>query len=418
MLISYKRSQTSVVLRVKILNSSVTTGAGLTGLTFSSSGLIISTIADNESTATAYTVAGSTIETISTLGTFATPTATKCRFKEVDSTNHKGIYEIQIDNARFAVSNAKSLLVSISGATNAAETDAVIPLTDMDPYDTVRGGMTALPNTACTGNASLITSGSGTDQITVSGGVASADAKKINAVSTSSVTTVSANVGTTQPVNFTGTGASAYAKCDVIDIAGAAVSTSSAQLGVNVVSYASGQTPLQPTVAGRTLDVSATGEAGLDWANIGSPTTTVGLTGTTISTGQTITSVSGSVGSVSGAVGSVTGNVGGNVAGSVASVTAAVATTSNIKKNQALTKFAFMMTDSTNHAPATSKTVTCTRSIDGAAFGSGTLANVTEIANGMYCVDFGSADLNGNVILLRATATGCDDTVERIVTQP
>jgi len=44
----------------------------------------------------------------------------------------------------------------------------------------------------------------------------------------------------------------------------------------------SGQAPLQPTVAGRTLDVSAGGEAGLDWANIGSPTTTVGLTGTTV----------------------------------------------------------------------------------------------------------------------------------------
>ena len=36
-----------------------------------------------------------------------------------------------------------------------------------------------------------------------------------------------------------------------------------------------GQAPLQPTVAGRTLDVSTGGEAGLDWANIGSPTTSV-----------------------------------------------------------------------------------------------------------------------------------------------
>src|SRR3990167_4041674 len=31
--------------------------------------------------------------------------------------------------------------------------------------------------------------------------------------------------------------------------------------------------PLVPTTAGRTLDVSVGGEAGLDWANIGSPTT-------------------------------------------------------------------------------------------------------------------------------------------------
>lgn len=39
---------------------------------------------------------------------------------------------------------------------------------------------------------------------------------------------------------------------------------------------------LQATVAGRTLDVSSTGEAGLDWANIGSPTTSIDLSGTTL----------------------------------------------------------------------------------------------------------------------------------------
>lgn len=65
--------------------------------------------------------------------------------------------------------------------------------------------------------------------------------------------------------------------------------------------------PLVPTTAGRTLDVSAGGEAGLDWANIGTPSTTVSLSGTTVSV-----------------VSSVTGNVGGNVVGSVASVTGSV----------------------------------------------------------------------------------------------
>ena len=39
---------------------------------------------------------------------------------------------------------------------------------------------------------------------------------------------------------------------------------------------------LRPTVTNRTLDVSTTGEAGLDWANIGAPTTTQTLSGTTV----------------------------------------------------------------------------------------------------------------------------------------
>jgi hypothetical protein len=40
--------------------------------------------------------------------------------------------------------------------------------------------------------------------------------------------------------------------------------------------------PLIPTVAGRTLDVSAGGEAGVDWANVGTPGSTVGLSATTV----------------------------------------------------------------------------------------------------------------------------------------
>jgi hypothetical protein len=52
---------------------------------------------------------------------------------------------------------------------------------------------------------------------------------------------------------------------------------------------------LKPTVAARTLDVSATGEAGLDWANIGAPTTTQNLSATTIATATTAGSVTNPV---------------------------------------------------------------------------------------------------------------------------
>lgn len=130
MLISVKRSGLSTIIRVKIRDSSVTTGAGLTGLTSASTGLIISTITDNEATPTAYTVAGTNVETITTLGTYQAPTTGKCRFKEVDATNHPGIYELQFENGRFAVMGSKSLLISLSGATNMVETDALIPLSD------------------------------------------------------------------------------------------------------------------------------------------------------------------------------------------------------------------------------------------------------------------------------------------------
>jgi hypothetical protein len=262
------------------MDSTSTTGGAKTGLTFSSSGLIISTIADNESTATAYTQAGSTTETITTLGTFAAPTATKCRFKEVDATNHPGLYEIQIADARWAVSNARSVIVTVSGATGAAQVDAEIQLPAVDFQDTVRMGLTALPNAAAEASGGLYTRGTGAGQInqdangridanvktwiggtipavTTTGvpkvdvanwtgtavatpataGVAEVNVKNINNVATTSVTTVSANQGTTQPVNFTGTAGSALVKGDMVDVAGAAVSATTAQIGVNVVNW-------------------------------------------------------------------------------------------------------------------------------------------------------------------------------------
>ena len=286
---------------------------------------------------------------------------------------------------------AKVMVTIADSATKAVEDSMFIVWThgnasaqyQVDLADSVRAGLTALPNAAAEAAGGLYTRGSGAGQINQpANGQIDANAVKVG--------------GTTQTAR---------------------------DLGLNIDVATS--TRLAPTVAARTLDVSAGGEAGVDWANVGSPTTAVGLTGTTIATSQVVASVTGAVGSVTGAVGSVTGavgsvtgNVGGNVVGSVASVTAAVATTSNVKKNQALASFQFLMTDSTNHAPATGKTVSVTRAIDSGAFGAGSLSAVTEIANGLYRVDFAAADLNGNVITLRATASGCDDTFERIVTQP
>lgn len=172
-----------------------------------------------------------------------------------------------------------------------------------------RIGLHSLAGVALTGRdigaSVLLSPGTGTGQVQVSSGVVQGDVRQFNgAAATSS--------GGRPEVNMT-------------HITGATVATGSAQIGANVVSYASGQTPLQPTVAGRTLDVSVGGEAGIDWGNVGSPTSTVGLSGTTISTSQAIGSVSGSIGSVS-------GNVGGNVVGSVGSVVTAVSVGTNSDK--------------------------------------------------------------------------------------
>lgn len=153
-----KNGATSNVIRLVLKNS--TDGTPLTGLTNASSGLIISTIANNEATPTVYTVAGSTIEAVTTLGTFAAPTATKCRFKKIDDTNHPGLYELQIADARFAVSSAKTMVISLSGATNLQATDYEVQLVAFDPQDAVHFGLSAIPNAAAGASTGLLISGS------------------------------------------------------------------------------------------------------------------------------------------------------------------------------------------------------------------------------------------------------------------
>ena len=126
--LAYKNGIASVILRVKVLDTTSTTGGAKTDLAYNTAGLIVSTIADNEAAPTVYAQAAGNIETIAALGTFATPTASKCRFAQVDSVNHPGLYEIQIANGRWSVANARSVIVTLSGAVGAAQVDSEIQL--------------------------------------------------------------------------------------------------------------------------------------------------------------------------------------------------------------------------------------------------------------------------------------------------
>jgi len=89
-----------------------------------------------------------------------------------------------------------------------------------------------------------------------------------------------------------------------------------------------------------------------------------------------------------------------------------------ITKNTAFTNWVFKMVDSTDHVtPEIGLTITATRSLDGAEFAS--CANAaTEISNGWYKIDLAAADVNGNSVILRFTATGADANETVLITQP
>jgi hypothetical protein len=108
----------------------------------------------------------------------------------------------------------------------------------------------------------------------------------------------------------------------------------------------------------------------------------------------------------------------GTGTGEISLSSGGVSVRGNIKKAAAFAKLMFLMTDSTNHNPATGKTVTVTISKDGGAFASLNSADaVTEVANGIYEVDLDGTDTNCNNAILRATATACDDTLVHLFTE-
>ena len=232
-----KRGATSNILRVFLQDSTSTTGAGKTALTSASSGLIISTIADLEATATTYTSAATNVETITTLGTFAAPTASKCRFREVDATNFPGVYEIHIADARFAVANSTQLLISIQ-CTGVAPVFVEYQFVAVDLMDTVRFGLTALPNTAISTNGSLITAGTGTAQLSTTSGVALANTTQWNSVNVTGMPMPTY----TQPSGFLAATFPAGTIANTTNITGGTITTVSGNVNGSVNSVATAVT--------------------------------------------------------------------------------------------------------------------------------------------------------------------------------
>jgi hypothetical protein len=145
-----KESTTSKLVRVFIQDSSSTTGAGLTGLVYNSSGLTAHYLPEGDATATAITLATMTVGTWTTGG-----------FKEVDSTNMPGVYEIGLPDAVIDATSEGSTLVMLKGATNMAPVLLEIELDKIDYRDGVRAGLTALPNAAADAAGGLIISDAG-----------------------------------------------------------------------------------------------------------------------------------------------------------------------------------------------------------------------------------------------------------------
>lgn len=110
------RGETSVIRHIFIQDSTSTSGAGKTGLAYNTSSLTAYYIYAGS------TITALTIEDITTLGTYAAPTSNvHMRFKEIDSTNMPGMYELHFHNDWFSIANnRKTAVLQLKGATGMA----------------------------------------------------------------------------------------------------------------------------------------------------------------------------------------------------------------------------------------------------------------------------------------------------------
>lgn len=307
-------------------------------------------------------------------GAFGNPNAGATNATEISS----GFYKFTLDTTDTGTQGPLAYLGSESAIDSVGDVFTV--------SDAHNAGFDGVPSVTAGANGGLPT-GNASGQVTV-GGYASGQvplqptvAGRTLDVSAGGEAGVDwANVGSpTTSLNLSGTTVKTATdvEADTQDLQSRLPATLvSGRIDSSVGAYQTGLTPLQPTVAGRTLDVTAGGEAGIDWANIGSPTTVVGLSGTTVKTATDVEAdtqdlqsrlpaalVSGRIDASVGAmasgvltasaiaadaitdakvasdvtIASVTGSV-GSVTGAVGSVTAAVTVgTNNDKTGYALT---------------------------------------------------------------------------------
>lgn len=143
MKLSIKKGTTSKLIQFLIQDSTKLDGGGLTGLVHDSSSLTAYYYREGAGSAVAIALKTMTLGTWTTEG-----------FVAVDGTNMPGLYQLGIPDLALA-SGANSVTIMLKGATNMVPVVIEIELTATDNQDSVRAGMTALPNAAAGANTGL-----------------------------------------------------------------------------------------------------------------------------------------------------------------------------------------------------------------------------------------------------------------------
>lgn len=294
---------TSQSVNVFIQDSSSTTGAGLAALVFNTTNLIAY-----------YTFTGTNAGSVAiTLATLAAVNSafSSGGFKEIDATNMKGLYRLDIPNAALAASKGRAVTLILSGAANMAPCVLEIELTGWDNQDGVRGGMTALPNAAAGANSGLLTCTTGNvlpANAIVDASFAAGTGKKVIRANTAAAgaagsITLDAGASATDSiyndcwVYLTGGTGAGQTRL----ITGYTGSTQVALVAPNWQTNPDATSTFAILPAGRvdlshilgTLSPAAAGSVGIDWGQVSNKGSTVNLSATTVNLVNTLTTYTG-----------------------------------------------------------------------------------------------------------------------------
>lgn len=155
MKLKIKAGTTSRIVRLVVKDSSSSTGGNLTGLVYNSGSLTAYYSRVGDSSATAITLVTATVGTFTSSG-----------FKEVDSTNMPGVYELGVPNAALA-SGSTAVHIMLKGATNMVPVAMEIELDAVDYQDSNAFGLAELGDIYTAKIDLTLNSGSATDEYTV-----------------------------------------------------------------------------------------------------------------------------------------------------------------------------------------------------------------------------------------------------------
>jgi hypothetical protein len=343
-----------------------------------------------------------------------------------------GLYKI---SGNATDSNTVGELWIHATGTGADPTDTSYTVVAYDPFDSVRLGLTSLPNAAAEAAGGLYTRGSGAGQINQpANGQIDANAVKIGGT-----VQTARDIGASVLLSpGTGTGqvsiSSGVVSSNITQIDGQATSGNNATLKLKSLDIQSNDTSVSAIEirganggaglgGGKAVNVlgGSAGTGGATGADAiyvkgGGGTTTRGFgLNLDAAVGGTGLNVSGNLASAaifSGYNGSdIRANIVGSVSGSVHGVT-----TLRPVINTGYSNFMFPMFDASTKSPKSGLSVTAERAIDGNPFSSCSNA-VAELGNGVYRINLSASDMNGDKIMFRFTATGADDQLIEVFTQ-